>query len=78
MQAFYRNTGESTEVKCPEFKPSGESTSYGGIKNSCLLCGRTKEAHQPVKQEVHIFFNGRLWKFDTWESAKTHGFYLIP
>jgi len=48
----------------------------GKLKNSCLKCGRTREAHEKVKPGIAIFFGGRLRHFKDWEEAQKAGFYL--
>ena len=49
------------------------------VHDACLICGRTLEAHSASpepKQEIHIWFGHRLWKFKNWEEARESGFYL--
>lgn len=48
----------------------------GKDKDACLRCGRTEEAHQVEMPEVHIWFQGKMWKFKNWEAARECGFYL--
>lgn len=58
------------------FVKGNESTAYGLKKDSCLKCGRTEESHLPVEPEVHIYFQGKLYKFINWRHARNHGFWI--
>lgn len=72
----------SEHSKCRTYEQTTEKTSFGQIKDSCLKCGRTLSAHNTrldlpgFKQEIAIFFGGKLWKFRDWEEARKSGFYL--
>jgi hypothetical protein len=65
-------------VKEHDFKQSGEKTSAGKLKDACLMCGKQENSHRAavLETEVHIFFQGRLWRFKNWQEAREKGFYL--
>lgn len=61
------------------FKSSGERTSAGLLKDSCLLCGKTQEAHQQkvvAVAKIKILWQGRFFEFDTVEDARKAGFHF--
>lgn len=66
--------GEGKVDKKHVFQQSGERTSGGEFKNSCLYCGKTAEAHDLAK--IEIVFQGKLWQFNSVEEAREYGFYL--
>jgi len=50
----------------------------GRLRDECLKCGKTKEAHLPwTERPLAILFRGRLWYFNNLEEARKKGFYLI-
>lgn len=62
------------------FQYSGERTSYGELKNSCLRCGRTKESHTaPLETntpKLGIWFNGKIFWFKDKEEARKYNFFI--
>jgi len=60
------------------FIQSEEKGASMSVRNACLKCGKSKEAHMPRKPaRIKIYFQGKFWIFANWEEAREKGFYLI-
>lgn len=53
------------------FLPSNYTSSSGDTLNSCLKCGKTREAH-----DLRLSWNGREFRFPSMEAANRAGFYV--
>lgn len=62
-----------------DFRASGECTSSGSPKDSCLMCGRTEKAHAvevEKEQRIKILWGGKFYEFSNWQEALGRGFHL--
>lgn len=62
-------------ISCKEFVQSSEKGASQNLRNSCLKCGRTKEAHG--EQSVTIVFGGLQRTYMSTGAAMQDGFYPV-